>query len=112
MKTFCIFILALSFIFANASFAASDPDNDFDKYTKALDSKLKRGLANVVTCQGELARSIGDSIENDGFIVGATYGILKGAVLMLRRATVGVLETATFFIPSEPVLDDPDFFKD
>ena len=82
------------------------------KRLKTVDSKLKRGLTNVVTSQGEIQKSIGDSMKDDGFIVAATYGILKGSVLMLRRATVGLLETATFFIPSEPVLDQPQYFED
>jgi putative exosortase-associated protein (TIGR04073 family) len=76
--------------------------------------KLGRGTANCVTFPLELIEQIKRTNNSDGPIAAFSYGILKGAGMMVLRAVVGVYEVATFPIPLpkhyEPILKDPEFF--
>ncbi len=76
--------------------------------------KLGRGAANVVTSPFELTKCMGDTKAEKGVFAGLTWGVLKGAVNIVKRAVVGVYEIATFPIPLpkdyEPILEDPEFF--
>ena len=114
MKKICVIIFIISILFQPMVSFSQDTDsvNGEQSYTDKSADQLKRGMTNVVTCYGELSRSFGETYESDGFLTAATFGILKGTLLTVRRAVVGVLETATFFVPTDPVLDDAVVFRD
>jgi putative exosortase-associated protein (TIGR04073 family) len=61
--------------------------------------KLSRGIANVVFSPLEIPMKWHDVQQQDGGIVGITYGTLKGIVYMFARIGVGVIDIATFPIP-------------
>jgi putative exosortase-associated protein (TIGR04073 family) len=114
MKKIFVIIFIISILFQPiVSFAqATAQVNDEQPYMDKSSEKLKRGMVNIVACYGELSKSFGETYENDGFLAAASFGLLKGTLFTVRRAVVGVLETATFFVPSDPILDSPKFFKD
>jgi len=74
--------------------------------------KLGRGVANIGTGVLELPINIVAVTEEDGYVAGVTYGIVKGLAWSVLRTMVGVYEVVTFPIPFpqdyEPVLE-PEF---
>ncbi|MDP8298887.1 MAG: exosortase system-associated protein, TIGR04073 family [Candidatus Tantalella remota] len=76
--------------------------------------KLGRGLANVATSPLELIKGMDDAKKKDGYFAAFTTGILKGTVNIVKRASVGVFEVATFPVPLpadyKPILKDPEYF--
>lgn len=74
--------------------------------------KLGRGIANIGTGILEIPSNIVSVTEEDGYLAGATYGIVKGIAWAVLRTTVGAYETATFLIPIpfhyDPILE-PEF---
>ncbi len=74
--------------------------------------KISRGIANTITGVLELPLKVVEVTEDEGYIAGATYGVMKGIGWALLRTAVGVYETVTFIIPLpfhyEPVLE-PEF---
>lgn len=75
--------------------------------------KLSRGVAN--TAAGffwELFHHVETTFQDEGVVVGATYGVGKGVLKGIGRTLVGAFEIFTFFISSdnyEPIIDDPEF---
>ena len=58
--------------------------------------KLGRGIANVVTCPGELIRTPLLVGRRDGLIAELSVGIVQGIWMTLVRGVTGVFEVATF----------------
>ena len=76
--------------------------------------KLGRGISNVITCPLEIPNRMGKTYSSSGLYESCTYGLIQGIVMTGFRMGVGLIEVATFLIPSpekyEPVLSDPEFF--
>ena len=95
--------LAIMFVFSASAFAQDH---------NAL-RKLSRGVCN--TFGGffwELFNNIEKSFQDEGVVVGATYGVGAGLLKGIGRTLVGVWELVTFPFPTrsyEPILDDPEF---
>ena len=78
-------------------------------------NKLGRGLANALGGWMEIPLNIGQRMSSGdtggSFFTGAAYGVFKGAV----RTSVGVYETATFFLPYPedfaPILPTLEYYK-
>ena len=74
--------------------------------------KLGRGVANVATGILELPNNIVSVTEEDGYVAGVTYGIMKGLAWSVVRIAVGAYETVTFLVPIpfhyDPILE-PEF---
>ena len=58
--------------------------------------KLGRGVANIITCPGEIVRTVDIVGHRDGFVAGSTVGLLQGAGRTILRAGAGVVEVLTF----------------
>jgi putative exosortase-associated protein (TIGR04073 family) len=71
--------------------------------------KLGRGAHDVIFCVGEVPYRVSQTYGADGVYGAATSGLLVGLGRTVMRATVGVFEVSTFFIPQSPILD-PEFF--
>lgn len=75
--------------------------------------KLGRGLANCLTFPVEIPNRISDVNNADGPMAAITYGLVKGIVMSLFRASVGAYEVVTFPIPFpdgyRPIIKDPEF---
>lgn len=75
--------------------------------------KLGRGLSNVITFPIEIPNRISDVNNTDGPMAGITYGLVKGVVMSMFRALIGVYEIGTFLIPLpggyRPIIKDPEF---
>jgi len=77
-------------------------------YGEQISFKALNGLANVATGWIELPKSI-ISISNEHNVAfGATFSVLQGTMHTLSRTLSGVMDVATFMIPSKPAVH-PDF---
>ena len=103
VKRFIVFMLVLTFLCISAPCYA-DGGGPL--------RKLGRGLANLATGVLEVPRTIVTVTEEDGYVAGATYGIVKGVAWGVMRTAVGAYETITFLVPFpfhyEPILK-PEF---
>ncbi|MBI4432411.1 MAG: exosortase system-associated protein, TIGR04073 family [Candidatus Omnitrophica bacterium] len=70
--------------------------------------KLGRGLGNIFCGWLEIPKSISEVNARHNFIAGLTWGTLQGVGKALTRTAVGVIETVTFIIPSDPIIQ-PEF---
>jgi putative exosortase-associated protein (TIGR04073 family) len=74
--------------------------------------KLYRGLANIVTCWGEIPKGVRDIASEDNVLSGCTFGLLKGAGMTVVRCAAGAYEVVTFPLPLPqgygPILE-PEF---
>lgn len=81
-------------------------------YANGSIRKLGRGIANVVTCEGELFRVTDQVWRQDGFVAASILGPLKGTWRTALRALAGAYDIGTFLIPLpkgfEPVMK-PEF---
>ena len=78
--------------------------------------KLGRGLSNCISFPMEFPSQISKVNNSDGPMAACSYGVVKGAVMCIFRAVVGVYEVATFPIPVprayKPILTDPEFMME
>jgi putative exosortase-associated protein (TIGR04073 family) len=55
-------------------------------------------VANLLTCPGEIIRTVDIVSHRDGVVAGSTVGLLQGVWRTLLRAGAGVAEVLTFFV--------------
>ena len=67
-------------------------------YLNGMLRKLGRGIANIVTCPGEIPRTATLVGKDEGIFAESTTGVLKGIWRGLLRGITGVFEVGTFFI--------------
>ena len=80
--------------------------------------KLKRGALNVVVSPLEIPNAMWDDWQTGtvtGYLGGATWGVVYGAIKFTTRALAGLYEVVTFPVPVPkdywPVIEDPEFFQ-
>ncbi|MDP3920692.1 MAG: hypothetical protein Q8R76_07810 [Candidatus Omnitrophota bacterium] len=95
-----VFVLGASAL-APLAFAGGEHGGSQMSHGYVSDSigKLGRGVVNIVTTPAELSCAIYYDFNDNAWTAPIT-GTVKGAVLMVRRALVGVAEVASFPIPS------------
>jgi len=67
--------------------------------TALASGKFGRGLVNISTGWGEMIRCPKEIMRERGYLLGATWGPLKGIGMTVIRTVSGVCETALFFYP-------------
>ena len=85
-------------------------------YVDGALQKLGRGIANIVTCPGELIRTAEAVRVKQGFLASASVGVIKGLWRTIQRGVVGVFEVATFYVevPADfkPIMKPEFVFSD
>lgn len=106
-----LLVIAVTFIVSIASPVFAEDTCDKPKGDPLR--KLGRGLSNCLTFPIEIPNQISKTNNNDGPMAAFTYGVVKGLIMSLFRAVVGVYEIGTFPIPFpdsyRPILTDPEF---
>ena len=103
VKLFLIF--SISFFFSSQAVAS-------DSYFGNSSEKLVSGLTNAVTGWIELPKNIVLTSQTEGPLYGATIGVALGIMHTVGRSLVGVLDAATFFIPTRPSVVPPYIWQD
>lgn len=70
------------------------------QYSRKAGGMLGRGLLNVVTCPVDLITNIVNETKHGPPLVGTLVGIGKGAGCTILRAGSGVVDVATFWVPT------------
>jgi len=97
-------LLAGLFSFGTTAFA--------DDYGSQAASKLSRGIINLTTGWLEVPKNISNESRKSNAGVGLTYGTVKGSVHTVGRTAAGALDTATFFVPSDPIVHSDRVWND
>jgi putative exosortase-associated protein (TIGR04073 family) len=99
-------ISALAFFSPQAAMAHGE-----DYATHAAD-KLGHGIANTATGIIELPKTMILTSQKEGILYGTTVGFLAGLVNVVARTGFGVLDVATFIIPTEPTVSPGYIWED
>jgi len=91
----CAAVLVVGVASASAA-GMIDETTGGPSYVSGSLGKLGRGIANIATCPIELPRTIEKVSLKDGYVAGATVGILQGVWRTVLRGVVGVFEVVTF----------------
>jgi len=91
-------VSALVFFSPQAAMAHSED------YATHTGDKLAHGLANTVTGIAELPKTMILTSQKEGVVYGMTAGLLTGIVHVIGRTAFGVLDVATFMIPTDPTV--------
>lgn len=98
-------IFSIFFLFSSHVIAA-------DSYFGNSSEKFMSGIANAVTGWVELPKNVILTSQKEGPIYGATTGLAMGIMHTIGRSLVGVLDAATFFIPTKPSVNPPFIWQD
>ena len=97
-------LLAGLFAFGPTAFA--------EDYGSQAASKFSRGIINLTTGWLEVPKNISNESRKSNAGVGLTYGTVKGGVHTVGRTAAGAFDTATFFIPSKPLVHSDRVWND
>jgi len=75
-------------------------DRDQLNYTNKPINKLGRGVINVATFWMEIPAEVAKVSKEKDPASGLTFGVVQGVITSAVRGVTGVLDTATFMIPS------------
>lgn len=99
-------ISALAFFSPQAAMAHAG-----DYATHAAD-KLAHGVANTATGWVELPKTMMITGQKEGIVYGATAGVLTGLVHLVGRTAFGILDVATFLIPTDSTVKPGYIWED
>ena len=74
----------------------------------SMAEKLGRGASNIFFAAFEFPYRVGKEMESMDPIAALASGALKGAAWTVARVTVGAFDTATFVIPTKPMIREFD----
>ncbi|MDO9310905.1 MAG: exosortase system-associated protein, TIGR04073 family [Nitrosomonas sp.] len=98
-------LFSIFFLFSSHAVAA-------DSYFGNSSEKFVSGIANAVTGWVELPKNVILTSQKEGPVYGATIGVAMGVMHTVGRSLVGVLDAATFFIPTKPSVNPPFIWQD
>lgn len=102
MKKLLVFVVVLSFLFSPVSFAASKSIWELaqsEGYGEKSGGMLGRGLLNASTCFVDILVQTVDGTKQGPPLLGTLTGLGGGIGCTALRATSGVLDISTFWVP-------------
>jgi len=98
-----LILSTLFFSLPHAAMAESEPD-----YLDKAGGELENGIANAVGGFMEIPKTVIILSRSEGPVYGMTVGLMTGVLHTLGRTVYGVVDMATFMIPTKPLVD-PDY---
>ena len=95
-------------IFFLSSFQAVAADNYFVDSSQ----KFASGITNAATGFIELPKNIILTSQKEGLLYGITSGTAKGLLHTVGRSLIGILDAATFILPTNSSLNPPFVWQD
>ncbi len=99
-------ISALTFFSPQAAMAHAQD------YATDTAEKLAHGIANTATGWVELPKTIMITSQKEGIVYGLTAGVLTGLVHVVGRTAFGIMDVATFMIPTEETVKPEYIWED
>ena len=104
-------MISLSLIFSIFLFFSSQAYTSDDYYSNSGE-KFMNGIVNAATGWIELPKNIILISQKEGPVYGVTLGIAMGTMHLVGRSLGGILNAATFFIPTKPSINPPFVWQD
>ena len=104
-------MIKLSLIFS-IFFLLSSQGVAAESYFDNSSEKFVSGITNAATGWVELPKNVILTGQKEGPIYGASIGVAIGIMHTVGRSLVGVLDAATFFIPTKPSVNPPFIWQD
>ncbi len=98
-------LFSIFFLFSSQAVAS-------DSYTGDAAEKFVTGIANAATGWVELPKNIILVGQKEGPVYGATVGMAMGVMHTIGRSLMGVLDIATFLIPTKSSVNPPFIWED
>ena len=98
-------LFSIFFLFSSQAVAS-------DSYFGNSAEKFVSGITNAATGWLELPKNVILTGQKEGPVYGATIGLAMGIMHTVGRSLVGVLDAATFFIPTKPSVNPPFIWQD
>ncbi|MCC6917399.1 exosortase system-associated protein, TIGR04073 family [Nitrosomonas sp.] len=111
MKTLITSVIFLVF-FCTLSQTATAQHNMVQSYPVTASEKLVNGITNAATGFVELPKTIILTSRRDGAAYGLTIGFVTGIMHTIGRTVFGVLDAATFFIPTQSTVHPSYIWQD
>ncbi len=117
MKKASVFLLILAMLAAPAIFAEEAKSENSapvrmeaksNSLFSTMAEKFGRGVSNIFFGAFEFPYRVGKEMETLDPIAAIASGALKGAAWTVARVTVGAFDTATFVIPTKPMIREFD----
>lgn len=107
MKKIFQSFLVFSVLFFSSPYAATA-----DSYPENATSKLGSGAANAVSGLVEIPKNVMIASREEGPLYGMTFGLVAGILHTVGRTIYGVLDIATFMIPTQPLVEPNYIWND
>ena len=107
MKKIFQSLLVFSVLFFALPYAAMA-----DSYPENAASKLGNGAANAVSGLVEIPKNVMIGSREEGLLYGVTFGLVAGILHTVGRTIYGVLDIATFMIPTQPLVEPNYIWND
>ncbi len=98
-------IFSIFFLLSSQAVAA-------DSYFSNSGEKFVSGVANAATGFTELPKNIILTSQKEGPLYGITLGTAQGLLHTVGRSLIGILDAATFIIPTNSSLNPPFIWQD
>ena len=81
-------------------------------YIDKVGRKLENGIANAIGGFMEIPKTVIIITRNEGPIYGVAVGLIAGVMHTLGRTIYGVVDMATFLIPTKPLVEPNYIWND
>jgi putative exosortase-associated protein (TIGR04073 family) len=73
-------------------------------WIEGVGNKLAHGMANLVTGLGEVPKNVIITTNEQNIGYGLTTGLMSGIVTGIGRSLTGIVDLATFYVPTKPLV--------
>ncbi len=81
-------------------------------YEDKMENKALNGITNIGTAILELPKNTINTVNDSNVALGVIGGAIKGTLHTVGRFTAGLVDLATFWLPTEPILQPSNIWDD
>lgn len=107
MKKIFQSLLVIFVLFFSGPYAAMA-----DSYPENVVRKFENGAANAVSGFMEIPKNVMIASREEGPLYGMTFGLVAGILHTVGRTLYGILDMATFMIPTQPMVEPEYIWND
>lgn len=105
-------LLATVMLAVSAPAAHAAAQDESRSYASTAGEKLGIGIINTATGWVEIPKTMIVTTHKDGIAMGLSGGLIKGVAHTLGRTALGVVDLATFVIPTKPMVQPKVVWQD
>jgi putative exosortase-associated protein (TIGR04073 family) len=81
-------------------------------YADKMEDKALNGITNIGTAILEMPKNTINTVNESNIVYGIVGGAIKGMLHTAGRMTAGLVDLATFWLPTEPILQPGKIWDD